>query len=177
MDIKGIYLMPSYHNPTSITMSSRRRQELSRVIKEQDITLIEDDTYGFMTKDKLPPLATLIPENTIYVHGLSKSLSAGLRIAYVVVPDKYQKLFYATANNITLKIPLLNAEIASELIASGTAKEIIKRNVCFQRNEIGYIQNISRNISLKILMVFFNGFLYQMALTDIILKFRQENLE
>lgn len=38
MDIKGIYLMPSYHNPTSITMSSRRRQELSRVIKEQDIT-------------------------------------------------------------------------------------------------------------------------------------------
>ena len=127
MDIKGIYLMPSYHNPTSITMSSRRRQEISRVIKEQDITLIEDDTYGFMTKDKLPPLATLIPENTIYVHGLSKSLSAGLRIAYVVVPDKYQKLFYATANNITLKIPLLNAEIASELIASGTAKEIIKK--------------------------------------------------
>lgn len=39
--------MPSYHNPTSITMSSQRRQEISRIIKEQNITLIEDDTYWF----------------------------------------------------------------------------------------------------------------------------------
>ena len=33
MDIKGVYLMPSYHNPTSITMSAERRKEISLVIK------------------------------------------------------------------------------------------------------------------------------------------------
>lgn len=148
MDIKGIYLMPSYHNPTGITMSSKRRQEISHIIKAQGITLIEDDTYGFMTKDKLPPLAALIPDNTVYIHGLSKSLSAGLRIAYVVVPDKYQKLFYATANNVTLKIPLLNAEIASELIASGTAKEIIKKKCMLseERNQL-YAKYFPKHIS------------------------------
>lgn len=138
MDIKGVYLMPSYHNPTSITMSAERRKEIGLIIKKKNILLIEDDTYGFMAASKLSPLAALIPENTVYVHGLSKSLSAGLRIAYLVIPYKYQKLFHTTANNITLKIPMLNAEIASELILSGMAKDIIKRKckLSKERNQL-----------------------------------------
>lgn len=72
-------------------------------------------------------MQALIPNHTIYLHSLSKSLSAGLRCAYMVIPDGFKKVFLDTANNVNLKIPLLNAEIISELIASGDAEKIIKQ--------------------------------------------------
>lgn len=126
-DIKGIYLMPSCTNPTGVTMPLERRKAISKVISSQDMILIEDDTYGFIINDKISPIAALIPTRTIYLHGISKSLSAGLRIAYLVFPHGFQKTFLNTANNINLKIPLLNAEIASELIKSGAACDIITK--------------------------------------------------
>ena len=126
-DIKGIYLMPSCTNPTGVTMPLERRKDISKIIRNQNMILIEDDTYGFIIDDKVSPMAALIPAHTIYLHGISKSLSAGLRIAYLVFPHGFQKTFLNTANNINLKIPLLNAEIASELIESGAAREIINK--------------------------------------------------
>lgn len=126
-DIKGIYLMPSCTNPTGVTMPAERRKAISQIITNYNMILIEDDTYGFIADDKIPPMAAMIPAHTIYLHGISKSLSAGLRIAYLVFPHRFQKTFLGTANNINLKIPLLNAEIASELIAGGAAREIISK--------------------------------------------------
>ncbi|QHQ63369.1 aminotransferase class I/II-fold pyridoxal phosphate-dependent enzyme [Anaerocolumna sedimenticola] len=138
LDIKGIYLMPSCTNPTGVAMPLERRKAISSVISKQEMLLIEDDTYGFIMDDKINPMMTLIPENTVYVHGLSKSLSAGLRIAYLVVPYHLQQIFIKTTNNINLKIPLLNAEIMSELIASGSACEIINKKCMLseERNKL-----------------------------------------
>lgn len=126
-DIKGIYLMPSCTNPTGVTMPAERRKAISQIITNYSLVLIEDDTYGFIADDKIPPMAAMVPAHTVYLHGISKSLSAGLRIAYLVFPHRFQKIFLGTANNINLKIPLLNAEIASELIACGAAREIISK--------------------------------------------------
>ena len=127
LDIKGIYLMPSCANPTGNTMPLERRKAVGDIISRQNIILLEDDTYGFIADDRICPMAALIPEHTIYLHGLSKSLSPGLRIAYLVVPHHLQQIFLNTSSNINLKIPLLNAEIASELIRNGTAREIITK--------------------------------------------------
>lgn len=76
-DIKGIYLMPSCTNPTGVTMPLERRKDISKIIRNQNMILIEDDTYGFIIDDKVSPMAALIPAHTIYLHGISKSLSAG----------------------------------------------------------------------------------------------------
>ena len=50
--------MPSCTNPTGITMPSERRKAISQIISSQDMVLIEDDTYGFIADDKIPPMAT-----------------------------------------------------------------------------------------------------------------------
>ena len=137
-DIKGIYLMPSCANPTGITMPLERRQAIGNIVSTKNMLLIEDDTYGFTIDHKIPPMAALIPDHTIYLHGMSKSLAAGLRIAYLVFPDNLRKNFISTANNINLKIPMLNAEIACELIDSGKAVAIIEKKCMLskERNQL-----------------------------------------
>ena len=44
--IKGIYLMAECQNPTAYSMPAERRQAVARVIRENGLILLEDDTYA-----------------------------------------------------------------------------------------------------------------------------------
>ena len=46
--LRGIYLMPTLQNPTTITMPRKRRQEIATVIKDLEIFLLEDDVYAVL---------------------------------------------------------------------------------------------------------------------------------
>ena len=151
MDIKGIFLMPSCNNPTSVSMSAERKKAIAKIVEQYNLILIEDDAYGFISNQTDVPMQALIPNHTIYLHSLSKSLSSGLRCAYTVIPDCLRQIFLDTANNVNLKIPLLNVEITSELISSGDAEKImeLKKARAKERNNIYkkyFPEHISSNI-------------------------------
>lgn len=67
----------------------------------------------------------MIPKQAIYIHGLSKALFAGLRMAYMVVPDYLIQEINLTADAINARPPLLNTKIVSDLISNGQADSTI----------------------------------------------------
>ena len=81
-----LYCMPNVHNPTGVTMSARRRKELAAAADRAGITIIEDDSHGFLADKLLTPLTALIPERCIYVSSLSKSVAPALRVGFVRAP-------------------------------------------------------------------------------------------
>ncbi|MGT2637987.1 aminotransferase-like domain-containing protein [Streptococcus ratti] len=126
-NIKALYLVPTSNNPTAVDLLWERRKKLADITRKNHLLLIEDDTYAFTNVKKIPPFVRMIPQHTIYIHGLSKSLFASLRLAYMVVPDNLRKLFIKTANTLNIHIPLFNAQIVNELIVSGKADQVIER--------------------------------------------------
>lgn len=50
--IKGIYLMPSYANPTTISLSLERRMALAEVIARKHLILLEDDIATWLIASK-----------------------------------------------------------------------------------------------------------------------------
>jgi DNA-binding transcriptional MocR family regulator len=120
-----LYCMPNVHNPTGLTMPVRRRKELAAAAGRSGITIVEDDSYGFLA-DKLTPLTTLLPERSIYISSLSKSLVPALRIGFVRAPrplvSRIADFIYAT----TLMVVAPTAEVASAWIADGTADRIVQ---------------------------------------------------
>ena len=82
-----IYCNPSYHNPTTTTMSLQRRQQIVAVARHYGVPVFEDDVLGALHPHTPPPIATLAPELTWYSMGLTKSLTQGLRAAYLLGPD------------------------------------------------------------------------------------------
>jgi DNA-binding transcriptional MocR family regulator len=88
-----LYLMPTLQNPTTRTMSRQRREEVVRIARARDLTLIEDDVYAPITftlgarRPGLVPLASLAPERTCYVSSVSKAIAMGLRVGVLVAPD------------------------------------------------------------------------------------------
>lgn len=71
-------------------MSERRRMELMTVSEEASLPIIEDDVYGELWFDEEPPAPLKAHDtqgNMIYIGSVSKSLSPGLRIGWVVGPE------------------------------------------------------------------------------------------
>jgi DNA-binding transcriptional MocR family regulator len=131
MDIHGIYLMPSCCNPTTIMISDARKHELASVIRKYNLILLEDDFHAFLTAGIIPdykqPMFNLIPEQTVYICGTSKSICSGLRVAYMVYGDAFRTKILQAMFNINVKTSSLDAEIITELILSGKALDIVSQ--------------------------------------------------
>lgn len=133
--LRGVYLMPTLQNPTTATMSERRRQKIAKLVRELDIFLIEDDVYAVLEEESLTPVSAHIPERSFYLTSLSKALAPGLRIGFLFVPgDRIVEIEAAMAASIWL-IPPLMAEIACQWIEDGTAARVatIKRQEAVRR--------------------------------------------
>ncbi|MBI9011719.1 MAG: PLP-dependent aminotransferase family protein [Clostridiales bacterium] len=84
------YTIPSFNNPTSITMDQEKREALMELVNEYRIPVIEDDVYRELWIDKEPPMPLKsmdVNGNVLYMGSLSKSFSPGLRIGWLVGPS------------------------------------------------------------------------------------------
>jgi DNA-binding transcriptional MocR family regulator len=124
-----LYITPTLHNPTTISMSSGRRAALARSARECDVQIIEDDVYGILVDDAPPPLATYAPERTYFLSSLTKAVAGGLRIGYVLCPTAADAERVAAGVRITtwMAAPLM-AHIASRWVRSKTARDILRAN-------------------------------------------------
>ncbi len=82
-----LYTIPSFHNPTGIVMSEKRRRELFKFCIDNRLPVIEDDAYGDIWLEEEPPkpLKSLDEHGMIiYLGTISKALAPGLRIGWIV---------------------------------------------------------------------------------------------
>ena len=138
-----IYLLPTLQNPTASIMPEERRRQVVEIARRHGVFIFEDDVYGFLLDEAPPPIHTLAPDITVYVTSLSKALSPGLRVGYVLVPPGYMASFVGALRSSTLMASPVAVEIASEMIRGGEACEMVSR----QRREVAARQDdLMRNL-------------------------------
>ena len=139
-----IYLVPTIHNPTTITMREERRQAVAEIARRHDLTVVEDDIFRLLATAPVPaPIYALAPERTYYITSLSKTLAPGLRVGFIATPP-------GMADNLAVQQMIAGArttgltlEIARLWIGDGSADRILKDI----RNEL----SIRRLIALDVL--------------------------
>ncbi|MFZ5643776.1 MAG: PLP-dependent aminotransferase family protein [Bacillota bacterium] len=95
---KLIYTIPTFQNPTGVTMSVPRRKQLVDLATRHHIPILEDDAYGLMYygSPPPPPLASMDTSGVvIYLSTLSKILCPGLRLGWMAVPPDLARLVSA----------------------------------------------------------------------------------
>jgi 2-aminoadipate transaminase len=91
---KFVYLLPTFQNPSGVSMTLHRRQKLLELAEEHDLLIVEDDPYGEFwfdeTMGSMPPVKSLpgAEERVIYLGTFSKTLAPGVRLAYAVAPPE-----------------------------------------------------------------------------------------
>lgn len=123
---KALYCNPTLQNPTTLTISAERRAALADLALRYSVPIIEDDPYGILPGTPTPPLATLAPELTYYISGLAKCLGAGLRVAYLCVPDaRGGKRIAAALRALTVMASPITNTLATHWINDGTAAAML----------------------------------------------------
>jgi 2-aminoadipate transaminase len=92
---KFLYTIPTYQNPTGVTMSAARRRALVDLARERELVLVEDDPYGDLAFDgpPAPTLKALDPE-VIFLGTFSKVLAPGLRVGWIASSPRLQESFF-----------------------------------------------------------------------------------
>ncbi|MBI1355217.1 MAG: aminotransferase class I/II-fold pyridoxal phosphate-dependent enzyme [Acidobacteria bacterium] len=89
---KLVYVIPNFQNPSGRLWSLERRRALLEVARAENLLIVEDDAYGELyfdgvTTEQRSRLKALDPEAPIlYMSTYSKTLAAGLRVAWIMGP-------------------------------------------------------------------------------------------
>ncbi|WP_122765390.1 aminotransferase-like domain-containing protein [Pseudomonas viridiflava] len=122
--VRAVYSMPTLHNPLGWVMGMAQREQLVAIARQHNLMIIEDAAYAFLVEDAPPPLASLAPERTVYVGGLSKSVATGLRVGFVAAPVAWMKALERTIMATTWNVPGVMSAIAVAWIEDGTVAHL-----------------------------------------------------
>ncbi|MGB1027702.1 MAG: PLP-dependent aminotransferase family protein, partial [Rhodospirillaceae bacterium] len=126
VDAKVIYVVPSLHNPTGTTMGMERRMALAEVARRYDLQIIEDDVYWALLDDPPPPIRTMAPERTWYLNSFSKSVSAVLRLGFLVPPRDRVDQATATLQGQSWTANPFSGTLLYQWLSDGTADEALQ---------------------------------------------------
>ena len=85
-NVKIIYTIPTFQNPSGVTMSEEKRKKLYALAKKYGVIVIEDNPYGELTFDgsKIPTIKSIDDEGIVLYSGsFSKILTPGIRVGYI----------------------------------------------------------------------------------------------
>lgn len=133
-------LFPNFHNPTGITMSLERRYEIIKISGKYGIPIIEDDPYGELRYEgeELPPLKALDRFNyVLYLSSFSKVISLGLRVGWIVAPERVINKLSMFKQLTDLHVNTLSQSMICEFLREGYYVKHLKKvrkEYCLKRD-------------------------------------------
>ncbi len=133
--IRLFYTMPTVHNPTGISYSLEKKEQVTRRARRHPFYIIEDDYLSEYHTAPVPRFVDLFPEKTIYIKSLSQTTVSGIRLGFMIVPeDLYEKFIYTKYTSDIASAGLIQ-KFVREFIQTGnfttyiekTAGKIIQR--------------------------------------------------
>ncbi len=95
-NVKLLYLIPNFQNPTGQTMSYEKRVKVLELARKYDFVILEDNPYGDLrfAGEDIPTIKSMDTDgHVVYTGSFSKVLAPGLRVGYVSAPkDIIQKI-------------------------------------------------------------------------------------
>lgn len=90
-NVKLIYVIPDFQNPSGKTWSMKRREHFMELVNKYEIPVIEDNPYGDLRfeGEYLPSLKSMDTKDLVVFLGtMSKVFCPGLRIGWVCAPKE-----------------------------------------------------------------------------------------
>jgi 2-aminoadipate transaminase len=115
---KAIYTIPTFQNPTGVTLTRSRRKQLLELAERWGTLIIDDDPYGLLRfqGEDVPGFAQLAPDHPLVfsVRTFSKTLAPGLRVGWVDADPGLRQL-------------LINAKQAMDTCTNVPAQRVVAR--------------------------------------------------
>lgn len=127
--VKFIYVLPNFHNPAGVTLPLERRLRLVQLAVEHGAFIVEDDPYGELRYEgeDVTPVFALHKENTIYLSTFSKTLAPGIRLGWILAPERVIAKFVQAKQGADLHTSTLVQHLANDICRRGLIRAHVKR--------------------------------------------------
>jgi DNA-binding transcriptional MocR family regulator len=122
--IKFLYTVPTFSNPSGVTLSWERRLEVLEICRSHDILVLEDNPYGLLYFDAPPPRAmrSVEEEGVIYLGTFSKTLAPGFRVGWALAPHAIREKLILANEAAVLSPSSFTQLIISEYLSTADWK-------------------------------------------------------
>ncbi|MCQ4088014.1 PLP-dependent aminotransferase family protein [Saccharibacillus sp. JS10] len=116
-----LYAVPTLNNPTGASWNQAEREKVYEICSELRIPIVEDDVYrDLLFEPGLPPIkADDSSGQVLYLGSLSKSLSPGLRIGWIIAPSPVISRLADIKMQTDYGSSAISQEIAAHWLESG----------------------------------------------------------
>jgi 2-aminoadipate transaminase len=131
-----LYVIPTFQNPTGRTLLAERRRRLVELAAEHDLLVLEDDPYGAIRFDGEPQPTLFELEggrHVAYLGSFSKTVAPGIRVGYLVLPERLAHAVESTAASTYITPALPSQATVYEFARRGH----LARNVPLVRSLLG----------------------------------------
>jgi len=127
--VKFIYVLPNFHNPAGTTLPLERRLKLVALAAKHRAFIVEDDPYGELRYEgeDITPIYALHKENTIYLSTFSKTLAPGLRLGWMVAPERIMKRMVQAKQGADLHTSTLVQYVAYDICQRGLLRAHVRK--------------------------------------------------
>jgi 2-aminoadipate transaminase len=122
--IKFLYTVPTFSNPSGVTLTWERRLEVLEIARSNDILLLEDNPYGLLYFDAPPPRAmrSVEEDGVIYLGTFSKTLAPGFRVGWALAPHAIREKLILANEAAVLSPSSFTQMIISEYLSTADWK-------------------------------------------------------
>ena len=117
-----LFTIPTFQNPSGGVMSEKRRKEILEVSRNYRLPIIEDDIFRELWLENEPPRPVKSYDregNVIYIGSISKCISPGLRVGWVVAPQSVIERLADIKMQTDYGVSTISQQLAAELFESG----------------------------------------------------------
>jgi GntR family transcriptional regulator / MocR family aminotransferase len=143
-----LYVTPSHQFPTGHTLSLSRRHAIVAWARRYGCYILEDDRDGELRYEGSPlqAIAALAPDCTIHLGTFSRTLGAGLRLGYMVVPEQLAGVAAAAKGLLNNGNPWLDQAVLAEMMRAGSyASHLLRTRVHYKESRDCLLAALRRN--------------------------------
>ncbi|MHA7173030.1 aminotransferase-like domain-containing protein [Arthrobacter monumenti] len=147
----AVFLQPRAQNPTGISLTPARAEELARIAGAADTVVIEDDSAGSVAWTPAISMGTWLPGQTIHVRSFSKSHGPDLRLAAMSGPEALiQEIVARRQLGQGWTSRLLQRILLGLLIEDHAVKEVDQARSEYRRRRLSFVDALaSHDISVQ----------------------------
>ena len=135
--VKFLYMIPDFQNPSGESLSLQERQMLVELAEKYDFLVVEDSPYRELRYEgePVPTMYSLAPDRVIHLGSFSKIFAPGFRLGWAIANPEILDKIYVCKQSLDLCPPIFDQYVAAEFLSSGRLDANLEKSIArYKRN-------------------------------------------
>ena len=135
--VKFLYMIPDFQNPSGESLSLEERQMLVELAQKYDFLIVEDSPYRELRYEgeHIPTMYSLAPDRVIHLGSFSKIFAPGFRLGWAIAHPEILDKIYVCKQSLDLCPPIFDQYVAAEFLSSGRLDANLEKSITlYKRN-------------------------------------------